>query len=263
MENGRNSVGQRLTSWKEIAAFLGRGERTVKRWEQSRGLPVRRYPGAANASVFAYVDEIEAWLRGHGEEQARVPEVIAGSASLPEPQVTWRFKRWPAAGLGVLAVIATAVALAFVALTVAHVQPAKSTRIRDRLPSAAVNELYVSGLHEWQTRTPASLARSIADFHQAIARAPDFAKAYAGLAAAYNLQREFSALPPEQLYPKAEEAAIQAIALDPSLASAHAALAFDLFYWSRNPSAAQKNSKLRLRSIRKAPLRTNGMPHVS
>jgi tetratricopeptide (TPR) repeat protein len=246
VENGKNSVGPRLTSWKEIAAFVGRGERTVKRWEQSRGLPVRRYPGAANASVFAYVDEIEAWSRGHGREQARVPEVTASSAEILAPHVTRPFKRWTAAGLPTLIVIAAAAALGFGALTVAHVQSVRSTPVRNHLPGAAANELYVSGLHEWQTRTPASLARAIVDFHLAIARAPDFAKAYAGLAAAYNLQREFSALPPEELYPKAEEAAAQAIALDPSLASAHAALAFDLFYWSRNPSAAQKEFNIAL-----------------
>ena len=246
MENGKNSAGQRLTSWKEIAAFVGRGERTVKRWEQSRGLPVRRYPGAANASVFAYVDEIEAWLRGHTGEQARVPEVAADRVGLRDPKVTWPLKYWAAAGLPALVVLATAAALAFGALTAAHTRSVRSTSARNHRPSAAANELYVSGLHEWQTRTPAGLARSIADFHLAIARAPDFAKAYAGLAAAYNLQREFSTLPAEQLYPKAEEAAAQAIALDPSLASAHAALAFDLFYWSRNPSAAQKEFKIAL-----------------
>jgi hypothetical protein len=54
----------RLNSWKEIAAFVGRDERTVKRWEESRGIPVRRLPGAGRASVFAYTGEVEAWLRG-------------------------------------------------------------------------------------------------------------------------------------------------------------------------------------------------------
>src|SRR5665213_1639575 len=155
VENGKKSVEQRLTSWKEIAAFVGRGERTVKRWEQSRGLPVRRYPGAANASVFAYVDEIEAWLRGHTGEHAPVPEVVADSAGLPGPKVTWPLKYWAAAGLPALVVIATAAALVFGVLAVAHVQPVRSASVRNRLPSAAAKELYVSGLHEWQTRTPA------------------------------------------------------------------------------------------------------------
>ena len=39
----------RLRSWKEIASYFGADERTVKRWEVSRGLPVHRVPGGARA----------------------------------------------------------------------------------------------------------------------------------------------------------------------------------------------------------------------
>ena len=35
-------LGDRLDSWKEIAAYLGRGVRTVQRWEREEGLPVHR-----------------------------------------------------------------------------------------------------------------------------------------------------------------------------------------------------------------------------
>ena len=54
----------RLDSWKAIAAFFGKDERTVKRWEKERGLPVRRLPGVAKGSVFAYTEELERWLAG-------------------------------------------------------------------------------------------------------------------------------------------------------------------------------------------------------
>jgi TolB-like protein/Tfp pilus assembly protein PilF len=60
--------GKRLDSWKEIAAFFGRAERTVKRWETERGLPVHRVPGSARGSVFAYSDELADWLKGRGQE---------------------------------------------------------------------------------------------------------------------------------------------------------------------------------------------------
>jgi len=36
---------QKLDSWKEIAAFFDRDERTVRRWEKERALPVHRVPG--------------------------------------------------------------------------------------------------------------------------------------------------------------------------------------------------------------------------
>ena len=54
----------RLDSWKEIAAFLGRAERTVKRWESERGLPIHRLPGGGRSAVFAYKTELTEWLQG-------------------------------------------------------------------------------------------------------------------------------------------------------------------------------------------------------
>src|SRR5215469_7193847 len=59
---------RRLDSWKEIAAFFARAERTVKRWEAERGLPVHRVPGGGRSAVFAYSDELGAWLKGPGRE---------------------------------------------------------------------------------------------------------------------------------------------------------------------------------------------------
>jgi len=47
----------RLDSWKEIAAYLKRGVRTVQRWERSSGLPVYRLELDRQSSVFAYKPE--------------------------------------------------------------------------------------------------------------------------------------------------------------------------------------------------------------
>jgi len=41
-----SSGPRQLTSWKEIAHYLGVNIRTAQRWERERGLPVRRVPGA-------------------------------------------------------------------------------------------------------------------------------------------------------------------------------------------------------------------------
>jgi tetratricopeptide (TPR) repeat protein len=57
-------ANQRLDTWKEIGAFFGRDERTVKRWETMRGMPVHRVPGAGRANVYAYTDELAEWLNG-------------------------------------------------------------------------------------------------------------------------------------------------------------------------------------------------------
>lgn len=51
-----------LQSWKEIASYLGRAERTCRRWEKKFGLPVHRLDGSPRASVFAYKEELDRWL---------------------------------------------------------------------------------------------------------------------------------------------------------------------------------------------------------
>jgi Tol biopolymer transport system component len=53
---------QILQSWKEIASYLGRAERTCRRWEKEFGLPVHRMDGSPSASVFAYKEELDRWL---------------------------------------------------------------------------------------------------------------------------------------------------------------------------------------------------------
>src|SRR3982751_1125954 len=56
-------AGERLDSWKEIAAYLGRGVTTVQRWEQHEGLPVHRLPHAKKGSIFALKSELDHWRR--------------------------------------------------------------------------------------------------------------------------------------------------------------------------------------------------------
>ena len=52
-----------LNSWKEIAAFLDRGVRTVQRWEEDHKLPVHRYDNSPRSPVFALEEELLLWLR--------------------------------------------------------------------------------------------------------------------------------------------------------------------------------------------------------
>jgi adenylate cyclase len=60
----------RLDSWKEIANYLKRGVRTVRRWERQEGLPVHRHSHSKQATVYAFVDELEEWLRGRSMREA-------------------------------------------------------------------------------------------------------------------------------------------------------------------------------------------------
>ena len=52
-----------LNSWKEIAAYLDRGVRTVQRWEIQLGLPVRRPWGKNRSAVIAFRSEIDSWIK--------------------------------------------------------------------------------------------------------------------------------------------------------------------------------------------------------
>lgn len=76
-----NAERDRLNGWKEIAAFFRRDERSVKRWEHQRGLPVRRIPGGS--LVFAYKHELEAWLARRQAEPDDAPAEDMGPAVTP------------------------------------------------------------------------------------------------------------------------------------------------------------------------------------
>jgi TolB-like protein/Tfp pilus assembly protein PilF len=74
-----SSGTDRLDSWKEIAAYLGRTEKTARRWEQNEGLPVHRLLHQERGSVYAFKGELDAWREAR---TGRTP----GSLSV-EPQV--------------------------------------------------------------------------------------------------------------------------------------------------------------------------------
>src|SRR5438067_2985485 len=58
-----NPALDRLDSWKEIAAYLGRDVTTVRRWEKREGMPVHRHVHDKGGSVYAFSSELDAWLQ--------------------------------------------------------------------------------------------------------------------------------------------------------------------------------------------------------
>jgi Tol biopolymer transport system component len=96
------SSAGRLDSWKEIAAYLKRDERTVRRWERE-GLPVRRHMHKKQASIYAHKAEIDVWWN-NGRQRLEPAEPTRASKS---------FTLWLLAGL------VTAGCLAFVAFSAA------------------------------------------------------------------------------------------------------------------------------------------------
>ncbi|MCA1624634.1 MAG: protein kinase [Acidobacteria bacterium] len=96
--------------------------------------------------------------------------------------------------------------------------------------NAEAYQLYIQGRYEWNKFSFDSLKKSIPLFERAIQIDPTFALAYSGLADSYvNLGVDYTSA--HDTMPQARVAAIQAIALDDSLAEAHTSLAsYKLFY---------------------------------
>jgi len=105
-------------------------------------------------------------------------------------------------------------------------------------------ELYLKGRYHSYKRTEKDLLKAIEYFQQAAAVDPNYALAYAGLAETYGLLPFYNVAPSKEAFPKAKTAAIKAVELDDSLAEAHAAMGFVLFYGDWAWLAAERELKL-------------------
>jgi tetratricopeptide (TPR) repeat protein len=97
--------------------------------------------------------------------------------------------------------------------------------------------LYLKG-REFLVGTDAEMDKSVDFFQQAVARAPDYAMAYAGLADVYSVQAFLGASVRTEAARKARAAASRALELDPDLGEAHSALAGILFLFEWDWSGA-------------------------
>lgn len=72
-----NGSDDRLESWKAIAGYLRRTERTARRWERHEGLPVHRLSHHDRSSVYAFKSELDAW------RSSRTADLPNGEAETP------------------------------------------------------------------------------------------------------------------------------------------------------------------------------------
>ena len=68
-----NPEQDRLDSWKQIAAYLNKSERTVRRWQETEGLPVHKHPHQQRGSVWAYRQELDHWLTDRVVQPEQAP----------------------------------------------------------------------------------------------------------------------------------------------------------------------------------------------
>ena len=103
-----------------------------------------------------------------------------------------------------------------------------------------VYERYLKGRYFWNRRAEADLRKAIDYFQQAIDRDARYGPAYAGLADAYITLGYLDLLPPWEADAKAKAAALQALAIDETLAEAHTSLAAALQYLDRDWQGAER-----------------------
>ncbi len=86
-------------------------------------------------------------------------------------------------------------------------------------------QLYLKGRYYWDKRTPEALNKGREYFQQAIDKDPSYALAYLGLAEYYSAVADYTPVPYSETMPKARANAKKALAIDDTLAEAHAVLA--------------------------------------
>jgi TolB-like protein/Tfp pilus assembly protein PilF len=122
-----------------------------------------------------------------------------------------------------------------IATTIADTLQAKLSGAEKQLITAqpttdlTAYELYLKGRSLWSKRGGENLRQAIAFYEQAIARDPNYALAYTGLAEAYVILPVFTEVAPREANSKAKAAALKALQLNDKLAEAHTALADVLF----------------------------------
>lgn len=116
-------------------------------------------------------------------------------------------------------------------LRVELAQGVKAPLVRSSTSNGAAHEFYLRGRYYWHRRYSGFMQRAIECFERAVALDPRFALAYSGLADCFGSLGVWAFVPPHSVFPRAQELADRALALDDQLGEAHASRAFvRLFY---------------------------------
>lgn len=109
--------------------------------------------------------------------------------------------------------------------------------------SYAAYDLYLKGRYFWNKRTAQGFQEAVDYFQQAMAKDPNYAPAYAGLADSYALMSIYNIVPEQEFMPKARAAALRALEIDDKLAAAHTSLAVIAEQYDWDWQTAEKEFK--------------------
>ena len=101
-----------LGSWKEIANYLGKGVRTVQRWERCSGLPIHRPSGSSKGVVIAFPPELDKWARRQDGAASAGTHPLVDRHTALHAQLTDRMQRLHSNALRLMKNTATLVELA-------------------------------------------------------------------------------------------------------------------------------------------------------
>jgi tetratricopeptide (TPR) repeat protein len=222
----------RLESWKEIAAYLRRSERTVRRWE-AEGLPVHRLQHDKRGSIYAYAPELDAWRDSRAALVAAQPAVDARApATAP--------RRWQAAAAG----LAVAVAVAGGWFLFGRRAPSTAASRHPEAVRAFRQAEYEGNAGRVQ------VASGIRLYQEAIRHDPSFAEAWTGLAFAHVAETFFGDRPAVETLASARRGAHRAAQLDPSLPMPRIVLAAVSHFLDWDHAGAERQLR---ESIARAP----------
>jgi tetratricopeptide (TPR) repeat protein len=221
-------AGDRLDSWKEIASYLKRTERTVRRWEKLEGLPVHRLQHDKRGTVYAYPRELDGWFEsrrltaaGPASETSNAAGQ-SGSAALVS-KLHWR--SWSAALAA--ASIATIVGVGTISWT--------------RHPANAAMPVVTRDVKYAHFGSPGrvEVLSSIKYSEEAIRLDPKYAPAWGQLGVAHIALAWFGEAPPRETMRLAQTEAREALRLNPALADGWRTLGYASHYLDWDQKAAE------------------------
>lgn len=107
----------------------------------------------------------------------------------------------------------------------------------------AAHDAYLQGRYYLSQRSKAGFESALQNFGTAVAMDPQYARAYAELAVTYNLMGQYNWMDTHPAHNQGKAAAMQAIAADPNLAEAHAALGFSKWFYDWDSAGAEEEVK--------------------
>ncbi len=122
-----------------------------------------------------------------------------------------------------------------------HLSTAPIIRSSRRTENAEAYQLFTEGFYNQQRRDKDGLPDAVRSYEAALLLDPGYVAAWGNLSRALALQGVFGTKPPAKVFPRAKQAALRALELDPQSAEAHAAYAHVLVVHDRNFKLADEH----------------------